>query len=360
MPDQRKSVMGWVSFTIWNLVILGGLAVALFFVQQKLPSLINISAPKQLWILVLTDLPREAGTACLVALFLSFSVEYFNQRHHSAQAEFVRRELDEQRAKLREQMNQDLLYAIYKRRVPAEIFEQVETQLLRADFVRREHRITLTFHRKKTDSGERVKIIIQHDYKVLNITDTPRDFAVGATIQTDPRNASALSQEFRFRSLSATSYRADGSQHGDSIRLNAEAIAKCVEGNTQNMAQTFRRPVSIVPEGYLSASVCYEGVHPLDGADVVSCMLPADRLTVTTFVPNDDFDVVVTSMHPTDAALTEGDGDFSKKTWEISRAIFPGQGISYQWYPRSPDLVTQADVLGSKKDVQTNGAAHAA
>jgi hypothetical protein len=85
-------------------------------------------------------------------------------------------------------------------------------------------------------------------------------------------------------------------------------------------------------------------------------MLPADRLTVTTFVPNDDFDVVVTSMHPTDAVLTEGDGDFSKKTWEISRAIFPGQGISYQWYPRSMDLVSQAGVLGSKRDVQTNGA----
>ena len=324
--------------------------------QQEIPSLINIPAPKPLWILVLTDLPREAGTACLVALFLSFSVEYFNQRHHSAQTEFVRKELDEQRGKLREQMNQDLIYAIYKRRVPPEIFEQVESQLLRADFVRREHRIMLTFHRKMTDSGERARITIQHDYKVHNITDTPRELAVGATIQIDPRAATTLSQEFRFRSLSATSYRADGSQHGDSIRLNAETIAKCVERDKQNMTQTFRRSVSIVPDGYLSASVCHEGIHPLDGADAISCMLPADRLTVTTFVPNDDFDVVVTSMHPTDAALTEGDGDFSKKTWEISRAIFPGQGISYQWYPRSMDLVSQPGAIGSKRDVQTNGA----
>jgi hypothetical protein len=357
MPvPQREKLLSWIEFFIWNVLILGGLAVALHVLQEKLPGLAPPSEQQSWWAILAKDLTKEAGTACLVAMFLSFSVEYFNQRHHSKQAEFVRKELDDQREKLREQMNQDLFYTIYKRRIPPEILEQLESQLLRADFVRREHRVTLIFDRRHTTIGDRARIIIQHDYKIYNITDTPRDYAVGATIQIDPRTRDVLSQEYRFRSIAITSFREDGVQYGESIRLNAQSIAAKVSTDLQNLTQTFRQTVKVSPGGYASASVSHEGIYPLDGADVISCMLPGDRLTVTTLVPHEDFEVLVTSMHPTDATLIEGDGDdFTRKSWEIPRAIFPGQGISYQWFPRSGAKHAQPGIVGVTERPHTNG-----
>jgi hypothetical protein len=357
MPaPRREKILSWVEFFTWNVLILGGLAVALHHFQEKLPQWVPPPEQQAWWFVLAKDLSREASTACLVALFLSFSVEYFNQRHHSKQAEFVRKQLDDQREKIREQMNQDLFYTIYKRRIPPEILEQLESQLLRADFVRREHRITLIFDRRHTAIGDRAHIVIQHDYKIYNTTDTPREYAVGATIQIDPRTQGVLSQEYRFRSIAITSFRENGQQNGEGIRLNAKSIGAKVSTDLKSLTQTFRQSVMVWPGGYVSASVSHEGLYPLDGADVISCMLPADRLTVTTLVPDEDFEVLVTSMHPTDAQLIEGDGeDFTRKSWEIACAIFPGQGISYQWFPRRRAQPAEPESVAVVEPVRANG-----
>jgi hypothetical protein len=336
MAGRTKSqrLSHWTKFTMASMVVLWSAAAVFYLLHLYLLQLFERHGLHSDWFDLLGFLAQEAAAACLVAFFLGLSVEYFNQRRHTEQSELVRKELDVQRTRIMEQINENILKTIYKRNIPAPIFEHVERFLLRSDFLRRNYSVDLTLERTALEDGQvRARLTIDQRFDMWNLTDSSATYQAQSIINADPRSAGrSAGARMRFISAEFVTYTNNGVQIGTATAFRGNDLLHRVKPSLDGASQVFTHHVEVPRGGYVSVVLSHEAIQALDGADMLCCLTPADGMSITILTPRKDFGVDVVSMHPEDAILMRPRNGFSR-TWQSRHPIFPGQDVSYQWYP---------------------------
>lgn len=366
--EQSFGWKAWFSFASKSFLVLISTAFALYFLHVRLEELYPEAGRTALQ-KVMVSLPEEAAIACLVAFFIALAFEYFVQQRHASDAELLHRKLEAERkalfdkleaerrslfdkleaernsvfSKLEAERNsllevakENLVTGIYKRKIPASIYNHVESFLLRSRFVRKSYSVILEFTMHTTATGERrTDIAVEQSYQIHNVSDEGATYHVKAVISTDPRQAGE-EEESQFRLVEIQPHSASGARVGERICLQHANIIKDGNYKKNGTDQSFSREVTIQQGEFVSVKVCHRGIYALDGADVICCMNPADGMDVTAYVPNRDYSVELVSMHPDDAVPETVADPERRRRWHLKRAIFPGQGVCFQWYPRKP------------------------
>jgi hypothetical protein len=337
----------WFSFAGKSFLVLISLAIGLYYLHVHLEEVFPEAGRTALQ-KILVSLPHEAAIACLVAFFIALSFEYFVQQRHASEAELLRSKLEaerkalfskleSERASLLEVAKENLVTGIYKRKIPPSIYNHVESFLLRSRFVRKNYSVILEFTLHTKANGEqRTDIAIEQRYEIHNVSQEGASYQVKAAISTDPRQAGE-EEESQFKLIEIQPHSASGAPVGDRICLQHADIIKDAQYAKNGTSQSFNREVTIQQGEFVTVKVCHRGIYALDGADVICCMSPADGMDVTAYVPNRDYVIELVSMHPDDAVAETISDPQRRRRWHLKQAIFPGQGVCYQWYPRKPD-----------------------
>jgi len=274
-------------------------------------------------------LAKELGFAALVAVTLNFSIEGFNRgRHNKEKVELLdafHEAQDRQRRLLIEEsdarhlvhikgLNEKIFQVVYERNIPEEIFREVESQLLRGKFIRCESSYQYTIE-KLNDSF--VKLHVRHVYSIKNISPNRElhELVVGFDVIKDM----------------ASFYKV--------IKLKvAAAETSCPvpvisDKNEDHEWWQVSLTADVDPESTIQCEFEYERVSTLKGKEVICTLLPSKQLKLQVIDPQGAFSMRAMALHPR-AELNQCSSTGSVcYQWQIDGALFPGQGILFDWVP---------------------------
>jgi hypothetical protein len=101
MTQNAKSVAdAWFSFVTRNLFPLVALAIILYVVSWWLQAIYPEAVGRSVVQAILLSLTEKSADACLVAVFISLSFEYFVQQKHANEERLQQEQIDSQRQAL--------------------------------------------------------------------------------------------------------------------------------------------------------------------------------------------------------------------------------------------------------------------
>lgn len=301
---------------------------------------------------IFSELARDLGIAGFIAFVLNISIETFTRRRHRVQEQNLISQMDNQRTsllaelegkrqemietinaqhktsgrELLEAVNKELFAAVYKRNIPHVVFTQVERSLLKCDFYRPVYKARYSIKRLSDITGldgdsDFVMLNAIHHYEVQNISDTDAQYKIDAVIDISPH---ADAKRYKISSVMI-----------DKKPINSEVLEKDhIRIDEKRRLLIFECGVQIKKGDSLEVDVEYQQIHRIDASEVICSVLPMASLHLEILIPNEDFEVKATSLHPEPEELVSSPHETNFKAWAIPHGIFPGQGIYISWYPK--------------------------
>ncbi len=317
-PQSHPREHGYLaSTTYWLVLALSLVCILAHLVIGRTPT---ETASDQL-VHVGHELLKEIGFAGVVAFLLIITIDGFSRKQHEKSAEL-----------LTDKVNKNLFEAVFKNKIPDELYKAVRSQLLESKVVRRDFDAIYTFSKLKdaADAAEWVRMEVIHTYRLENInSEDLKDFKITNTINIphDPR----LQQLCEVRSIC----------FGDTV-LSPKEIKEITVKDPENHFLRYAFEVDIPAGGSIKIQLRDKRIMRLHDSNVLCATFPTIGLSLTVNVPSGDLSLDAESLHAKDLEekpLAEGGTMFQ---WQLPCGLLPYQGIYFQWRPEVPTKVAEA------------------
>lgn len=276
-------------------------------------------------------LAKELGFAALVAVTLNLSIEAFNRRRHDTEKQELLSSFhaaqDEQRDKLisdtadqhREHikdLNERIFQVVYERNIPEVIFREVESQLLKCKFIRCESSYCFSIEKI---NDQFVKMHVRHVYSVQNISPTSEiyDLTIGFDV------IKSMADSFKIIKI----------KNGQNVALMVNPTIK--EKNSIHEWWSASLSQEAEPNALVQCEIEFERVSPIKGKEVICTMLPSKHLKLEVIDRLKAFSVRAMALHPRSELDFSSSSDKVRYQWQIDGALFPGQGMLFDWAPNA-------------------------
>lgn len=180
------------------------------------------------WQKVLAHLCTEVGIAGLIVLGLATTIERFAAKESelltSRQRESIREESKKLATEERQQAKEDVFHYVFARLIPKEITDEIDTQLLKADFVRDKVIMYYTLRPVVVQETQAKYILLELEmtYDVRNLTTREQSFTINSSIELSP--TPALAGESKFTRVTASNCPNPFTLEGDKIKTRREEV----------------------------------------------------------------------------------------------------------------------------------------
>jgi hypothetical protein len=317
------------AFILWNVVIvIAGILVKLVAVpnadtlRNKLPSQLG-------WI---ADFLPEISTALIVAVVLNLLVEPFNRHQHRKHA-----------ADIESKIKEGVLKAVFLRQIPERVFDEVDRELLRANYYRLAPEIALTIRKLESvivGAPQGFALVTESFHWKIQLS-SPEPQPLSIHMSSDAcRGMGALSRVL----MASINHR--------------ELTRKEIDGATSHVGDSivfsYHDPTLIIKQGdVVDFRIATQFVRwdRDEGNELMLC--PASGISVIVNIPNEDFEVEAVAIHPKELTETSVAGELAVKRWCFSHGIFPGQGVGISWRPKSHVPLSSSVLEDLKGKLQT-------
>jgi hypothetical protein len=296
---------------------------------------------------ILSIVSREAGFACLVAFFLSLTVEWVNRRRHAeAEASLVNRvdakhqeridallkSLEGKHEATSKELLKDVFKTVYERNIDAGIFKVVDDHILKKNLLRKGYKCSITVE-PLTAEGDvpgplpLVKLTFQISYLAVNITDQPiQETILKACVDITPEH------EERCRFVRAS---IDGQDY------SSGELEPFLRKDIGNAVWILEIPGPIDKRKEVPVYFEYCKVAPNHNSEVICSTVPMDGLEWDVLLRDGSLDVNSMSLHPENEVRVSAPNRKEFSAWRLNHAILPGQGVVVFWHPKRLSAVVR-------------------
>lgn len=300
----------------------------------------------------------EVGIAGFIVLGLAATIERFAAKESTLlttrQMGDIERVSKQMAAEERRQAKNDVFYYVFARLIPKEITDEIDTQILKADFVRENVSMNYTLRRATdpTTDGKFICLDLELSYDVKNMTTEEKPFAVRSSIEMSP--VPGLADEAKFKTVSATRCLNPFTRDGDAIQTRREDMHIILDLDTEMK----------IP-GHSSAGVVVRSQtikHFEGGSDFYRFSSHTCDLDLTVQVVGEELNVYAGTFVPDikPAPTKRHKPENNYYNWKITRPLLAFQGVYISWMtreaapahpPPAPAPATEAAAAGEAESV---------
>jgi hypothetical protein len=269
----------------------------------------------------------EVAYALVIALAISVGIEAASRRELEST---VRSELEQHAATLLdinaqltktvEAVGHDVYHAIFKRRIPEAILDEIELGILRSDFARTDH--NAVYHLNIISASQlHSKVLCPHvmsikawtTYKVKNIAHATRDYPI--RIFLDKTGSQELSKYIEVRQ----------------VKVNGEIIpASLADVEETEKHKRYLFQVKAVPPGNeIEVESNIEYIKYVDDYELWTSAIASDGMKLAIHFPSEVKQWDVFSIHRCPLKTLTKHATFG--SFEIEHAVLPHQGMAIWW-----------------------------
>jgi hypothetical protein len=282
---------------------------------------------------VMAHLVTEIGVAGLVACGIGITIERVTARESTRAARIQREEFRAESEKLaaieRQNIKDDVFYAVFSNLIPKSITDDIITHVLKAPFVRENVAMNYNLSPVLSEaSGEKYILVdLEMRYNVINITRERVEFPLGATVQTAA--VEDLADRAKFISVIVTGSEQDFSLEGADIPTTQDEYRVKLDLHLPEHKVWIPGDSSVqiairtqtVKHLYGGSSYFLFGYHSCDLELFVQIHDVALKIHADTFSERNRL------------ALTESDAATNSYKWKMDRPLLAFQGVYLEWVP---------------------------
>jgi hypothetical protein len=304
--DRLERSIYWIVFGVSAGCLL--LGVLLYIGYGSLPD--HGATARRFFFQVAYLFATELGIAGLVALVIIITIERFTRSKHQLAAD-----------RLIDRIKRNLFDAIFKRHIPAEVFEEVERCLLTNNIVRRNYSVNYSIRSipdeevnkgaiSKADADSHLFCTVSCRYELHNITDgitkAPIELHLELPIDEALRKFVEIEELRIDNSITQINKKPDTASHRGSMN-----------------------EVTISANGSVKVSIRGKTVKRKTDMEVWASRLPSDGMKLQVVAPPT---IRVNAVANHSSSLTyEVLDNGQTHVWELERGIFPFQSIIFWW-----------------------------
>lgn len=254
----------------------------------------------------------ELGFAFVIAFVISVGIEMRSRREHNA---LVAMQLAA--------ANRNIFEAIYKVRMPPEVFQEIEEKIIKQKFYRKNTHIYYTFSSQDNPiEGHEIskifKVEVNLSYDVENLSDDDDDFDLRVFIETP-----------LIRELSDRVQLIDLLLDGKSISREELEKARRNWADTENYIR-YRYPIPVQGGHSRKVEIIYEMVKLERDNEAWRSFYPCDSLRLTLILPT-NLTCSVDAIHPDGITSTKGKAGDQLREFRIDKPLLPAHGVLFWW-----------------------------
>jgi hypothetical protein len=273
---------------------------------------------------------NELGIAGIVACILAITIESLSHREFLTLAQEERSAIKKEFEKLAQQernaIKQDVFHYVYGHSIPEEITTEIELQLLKNLFVKRN--LVLVHTIEPFPANPKYVVLTTHiTYELQNLTDQTQTYHLLSFSEDAPEPA--LQAEARFLSIKVddceTPFIIEGDELVSSQDKNKIGGHLCVE-----------KDIRVRPDRPARFAFSVRTLKSLDdGYDIFLCSDPTCGFDIKVHVYHLDLEVSAHAFHPeTLSPALEHRPALNRHHWTIKRPVLIHQGAYVYWRPK--------------------------
>ncbi|MBC8030665.1 MAG: hypothetical protein H7Z16_11185 [Pyrinomonadaceae bacterium] len=288
-----------------------------------------------------SHLLTEIGVAGVVAIILAMTIEY------------VARKRDERRFREeKEAIKNDVFEHVLGYRLPKGTFAELDNQILRASFIRRDFRCSYTLVPIKVGTTKFMKIEATWTYEIVNRTPERQPYLFRTMVEKAP--VEELDPLVKFTCVNVK---------GCQVPLTLDSADACKEEAKDNIRPNhwvIEKQISIVGATHASVVVSFEAVRVFEGG--VSFLLHSLQTEGFSLKVTAPPEVEVSASPFLPESLGEGaEHQLSRNRyhWVLNNPILPYQGVYVTWKskaaePRPSAAVGKMNAPGNQDEGKAN------
>jgi hypothetical protein len=281
---------------------------------------------------------NELGFAFLIALVIIIGIEQWSRNEFNRTVSI----------KINDIQN-NVFRSTFSRNIPKSLIDEVDNLVLRADFVRQNHRSTYRMRlvnakqiNKNANDTRAIIASVNTSYKVKNVSGVRKDFPVRVELEKSPiegLEGSVSIQEIAIR--------------GNPITENN--LRKADEDAPDGFSfRKFEHVISGINPGEEVEVACkFQIVMRTTGTEVWRSLLPSDGMTLVVYLPPGAKNFDAFALHRAELTRRLSDEESGYHEWVLDQAVLPHQGIAFRWIMDDRSLpVYDASEKDDKKTIQ--------
>jgi len=296
---------------------LGVISLILLFVANLLEIATKTPPDQSYWWAAATwvSFIKELGIAFFIALIISIAIE------RAARTEF-----DKTIKQRVTEIQENVFKSTFSRNIPKALIDEVENLVLRADFIRRDHRTT---YRLSIRSARAINPAIVNDFNVVfidkttfyvvkNVSGVRKDFSVKVGIEKPP-----IEELKNYVSI-------------DQVRIrDQELTPEMIRGGDMDLQDAFKNfehtVRNIEPNQEVTVLTKCTVIKMLTDVEIWRSLLPSDGMHLTVQFPPGTGAFGASSLHRAEVSKLVSDDAAGYHEWKLDQAVLPHQGIVFWW-----------------------------
>jgi hypothetical protein len=288
---------------------------------------------------IVSHLLSEVAYALIIAVAISVGIEAASRRElestvkaqldkHAANLEGINSQL----VKTVDQIGRDVYLAVFKRRIPDAILDEIELGILTTNFARTDHRAVLRLEvvsarqlNPKIPSARVVSVNDRSTYKVKNISHGPRTFEIRCLLNKAGSEELAKHTAVKKVNVSGNPFSIDDVEIEDTEKF-----------------QRYTYKVRDVPAGNtIEVETEFNYIRNLDDFEIWRSAIASDGMTLTIHLPREVKEWDVYSIHRVPVKTDTKSARFG--VFELQHAVLPHQGMAIWW--RCSDAQSPSELI---------------
>jgi hypothetical protein len=303
--------------------------------QQEIHGIVSIKT--------LSELLREVAFAFLIAFAIIATVELESREDREKRAEvnqnkFLSEVRSEVNTKLK-QIQENVFYAMFERKIPRAIVDEINLLVFSANFVRLDHHQTLTLRNinatdldKNLPPCELVKLEIVCDYTVKNMTQIEKPFEIRLSTENPPDEILRKHGKVEILSLSLTL---------DGKPINAPAVIEETHHTHQHSTVNVWKVDNVPPDAQLKIMTKQVVIKYPNDYEVWRSAYPTCQLKFTVEYPEQVRSFAAETLHRLPLRATPINDRMVD--YEVPGPLLPHQGVLVRWYCKPTGLDEMVD-----------------
>jgi hypothetical protein len=299
-------------------VVIGFVGVLLILAAVILENVSGTAPSESVWHKSFTwvSLLNELGFAFVISLIIIFGIEQGSRDEFNST---INARMDD--------IQNSVFQSTFKRNIPKELIDEVENLVLRADFIRSNHRSTYRMRRltpEEVNNNDGVPRVLIADittvYNVRNVSGIRKDFTVRLELEKSPVLEYENFVKIEDVSVNGVSLTDVERNTGDDIApdttyfKNFEHVIKNLDAGSE--ASVFLR---------------YTSVKNLNDMEMWRSLLPSDGMTMSVQLPQGTGAFGIHAWHRADLIRNIHDDHNAYYEYTLDQAVLPHQGIVFWW-----------------------------